>query len=159
MVELIPMTEKEYRTYVEQSMKEYAQEHMRAGRWSTEEALHKAEQELQEILPQGLHSSSNYLYMIVEKQIGKPVGVLWFALHARAGQQQVFVYDIAIFEEFRRHGYATQTFQLLEERARELGVTSISLHVFGHNFAAREMYEKLGYVATNIQMVKKLVAQ
>lgn len=159
MVELIPMTEKQYQTYVEQSIREYAQEHIRAGRWSTEEAQQKAEQELQVILPQGLHSPSHYLYMIGEKQMEKRVGVLWFALHAQAGEQRAFVYDVAIFEEFRRRGYATQAFQLLEERARELGATSIGLHVFGHNFAAREMYEKLGYVATNIQMVKKLATK
>jgi ribosomal protein S18 acetylase RimI-like enzyme len=159
MVELIPMTEQEYQMYVEQSIQEYAQEHVRGGRWSEEEALQRATQELQEILPQGLHSPGNYLYMIVEKQLEKRIGMLWFALHARAAQQQAFVYDVVIFEEFRRHGYATQAFQVLEERARELGVTSIGLHVFGHNFAAREMYEKLGYVATNIQMVKKLATE
>lgn len=159
MVELIPMTEHDYQMYVEQNIQEYAQEHVRGGQWSEEEALQQAKHELQEILPQGLHSPSNYLYMIVEQQLEKRVGVLWFALRAQAGHQQAFVYDVEIFEEFRRHGYATQAFQLLEERARELGATSIGLHVFGHNFEAREMYEKLGYVATNIQMVKKLATE
>jgi ribosomal protein S18 acetylase RimI-like enzyme len=98
---------------------------VRGGQWSEEEALQQAKHELQEILPQGLHSPSNYLYMIVEKQLEKRVGVLWFALRAQAGHQQAFVYDVGIFEEFRRHGYATQAFQLLEERARELGATSM----------------------------------
>jgi RimJ/RimL family protein N-acetyltransferase len=156
MVALIPMTENEYQMYVEQSLQEYAQENVRAGRWSQAEALQQAKQELQKILPQGFHSPGHYLSMIVDEQLEKRVGVLWFALRTQAGQQQAFVYDVVIFEAFRRHGYATRAFQLLEERARQLGAISIGLHVFGHNFASREMYEKLGYVATNIQMVKKL---
>jgi ribosomal protein S18 acetylase RimI-like enzyme len=159
MVALIPMTESEYQLYIEQSIQEYAWEHVRAGRWNEEEALQQAKQELQKILPQGFHSPSHYLYMIVDEQLEKRVGVLWFALRAQAGQQRAFVYDVVVFEEFRRRGYATRAFQLLEERARELGATSIGLHVFGHNVAARQMYEKLGYVATNIQMVKKLATE
>src|SRR5216110_2207977 len=156
MVELIPMTEKEYQMYLVLSIQEYAQDNVQAGQWSEKEALQEAEQALQKLLPQGLDSPGHYLYRIVDKQLEKHVGILWFGLHTQAHQQQVFVYDIAIFEEFRRLGYAMQAFQLLEERARKLGATSICLHVFGHNFAAREMYEKLGYVATNIQMLKKL---
>lgn len=156
MVELIPMTESEYQTYIEQIIHDYAQEHVQAGRWSQAEALQKAKQEFQQYLPQGLQSLDNYLYTIVEKQLKKPVGVFWFALHTQPGQQRIFVYDVVIFEEFRHHGYATQSFQLLEERARELGATAIGLHVFGHNVIAREMYKKLGYVETNIHMVKKL---
>jgi ribosomal protein S18 acetylase RimI-like enzyme len=85
--------------------------------------------------------------------------VLWFALRSRAGQQQAFVCDVVIFEEFRRRGYARRAFELLEGRARELGATSIGLHVFGHNGAARQLYEKLGFVATNILMVKKLAIE
>lgn len=156
MIELISMTELEYQMYAKKSIQEYAEEHVRGGRWSKEEALQKATEEVQAILPQGLRTPGNYLSMIVEKQSGVRVGVLWFAIQERAGQQQAFVYDVVIFEEFRRHGYATQAFQVLEKWIRELGATSIALHVFGHNFEAREMYEKLGYVATNIQMVKKL---
>jgi RimJ/RimL family protein N-acetyltransferase len=159
MIALIPMIESEYQVYIEQSLQEYAREHVRAGRWNEEEALHQAKQELQEILPQGLHSPDQYLSMIVDEQLGKPVGVLWFALRPRAGQQQAFVYDVVIFEEFRRHGYARRAFELLEERARELGATSIGLHVFGHNGAARQIYEKLGFVATNILLVKKLATE
>lgn len=156
MVTLIPMTENDYQAYLEQLIGEYAQDHVRGGRWGEQEALQRATQEIQQILPQGLHSPDNYLYMIVEEQSNQRVGILWFALNTRASKQQAFVYDIAIYEQFRRHGYATQAFRLLEEQARELGATSIGLHVFGHNVAARELYEKLGYIATNIQMMKKL---
>ena len=156
MTILIPMTEDEFQMYLEYHIQDYAQEHVKSGRWSEEEALEKSAEEYQQLLPQGLQTPNNHLFMVVDEQQEKNVGTLWFALQERAGQQQAFVYNVEIFEEFRRRGYASHAFQLLEERVAELGATSIGLHVFGHNRAAREMYEKLGYVATNINMVKKL---
>jgi RimJ/RimL family protein N-acetyltransferase len=156
MIELIPMTEQEFQTFQNQSIQDYAQDHVQAGRWSQQEALQQATQEFQELLPQGLHSPDQYLYMIVDNPSEQRVGLLWFAVRTQATQKMVFVYDVVIFEAFRRHGYATQAFQTLEDHARELGATSIGLHVFGHNHAARDLYEKLGYMPTNIQMVKQL---
>ncbi len=156
MITLVPMTEDEFQMYQEYSIQDYAQEHVKGGRWNEEEALREATREYQQLLPQGLLTPKQYLFMIVNEQLSKNVGILWFALRDQAGQQQAFVYDVEIFEEFRRRGYASQAFQLLEKQATELGATAIGLHVFGHNVAAREMYEKLGYVTTNIQMVKKL---
>jgi RimJ/RimL family protein N-acetyltransferase len=49
-----------------------------------------------------------------------------------------------------------QAMTKLEGEAKRLGLDRIGLHVFGHNSAARPLYEKLGYVPTNINMVKHL---
>ncbi|EEL31163.1 N-acetyltransferase [Bacillus toyonensis] len=40
--------------------------------------------------------------------------------------------------------------------AKELGMTKIGLHVFGHNKVTRGLYEKLDYEITNIKMVKSI---
>jgi ribosomal protein S18 acetylase RimI-like enzyme len=90
--------------------------------------------------------------MIIDEEQNKSVGVLWFDQR----EQQLFVNDIFIFEEFRRRGYARQTMQHLEKRAAELGATSIGLRVFGHNEAARILYEKLNYAVEHINMSKSL---
>ena len=37
-----------------------------------------------------------------------------------------------------------------------MGLHKMGLHVFGHNLAARALYEKLGYVPVNINMEKQL---
>jgi ribosomal protein S18 acetylase RimI-like enzyme len=44
----------------------------------------------------------------------------------------------------------------LENVAREKGVEKIGLHVFGHNAAARALYQKVGYIETNVNMSKKI---
>ncbi len=46
--------------------------------------------------------------------------------------------------------------RLLEKKVREQGFDTVSLHVFGHNHAGRELYEKSGYVVTNVNMSKKI---
>jgi ribosomal protein S18 acetylase RimI-like enzyme len=45
---------------------------------------------------------------------------------------------------------------LLEEKAREMGLKSLELHVFGSNHVARKLYETIGYETTNVLMSKKL---
>lgn len=69
---------------------------------------------------------------------------------------RAFIFNIEIDPRFRRRGYAMQAMTRLEDEARRMGLDSIGLHVFGHNTAARPLYEKLGYVATNINMSKRL---
>jgi ribosomal protein S18 acetylase RimI-like enzyme len=44
----------------------------------------------------------------------------------------------------------------LEELARGMGIREVALHVFGHNHAARALYEKAGYEITNINMTRTL---
>ncbi len=44
----------------------------------------------------------------------------------------------------------------LEDKAMELGLASLALHVFAHNPAAISLYEKLGYQVKGYNMTKAL---
>jgi len=156
MIRLVPMNETEYQEYLAVSIANYAQEHVKAGRWNAENALQSATQEYQQILTDGLDTKNQYLFTIVDELTGDKVGMLWFAATERANEPVAFIYDVNIYEPFRRRGYGEQAFQALETKVRALGLKNISLHVFGHNHAARAMYEKLGYVTTNVMMSKSL---
>lgn len=159
MIQLVPMNEQEYQDYLSYAIANYGQEHVKSGQWNQEEALEEATKEYQHYLPDGLQTPNQYLYSIVDEQSRAKVGILWFALSERAGEKTAFVYDVMVYEQFRRHGYGEQAFRELETKARSLGVTKISLHVFGHNHGAIAMYEKLGYIATDINMSKSLNPQ
>ncbi|HSO28244.1 MAG TPA: GNAT family N-acetyltransferase, partial [Anaerolineales bacterium] len=67
-----------------------------------------------------------------------------------------FIYDFVIDEAYRRRGYGRLALLALEDKAREMGIDQIALHVFGHNHAARALYESVGYQVTNLQMAKAL---
>ena len=150
------MSEANYQIYLSTAIVEYAQGHVDAGNWTAERALDLATQQYQKALPNGLYSKDNYFFSIEDETTQTVVGMLWFAVMEHGGRKGAYVFDVKIDEAFRRRGYGEQAFQALETKVRELGLPTISLHVFGHNLPARAMYEKLGYITTNVQMSKSI---
>ena len=110
-----------------------------------------------QFLPDGLATLNHFFFTIQDKDSGASVGELWYTIVERDGKRQFFVMDIEVREEYRRRGYGTAAFRVMEEAARNAGITTISLHVFAHNRPARAMYEKLGYVGHDEMMSKELV--
>ena len=152
MVRLVPMAPADFDPFFERLVRGYADEHIRAGRWSPEEGLAEARKETQRLLPTGLQTPGHSLFTILADAPEKKVGALWLAIEPRGA----FVYDLIVFEPFRRRGYAGEAMHLLEQVARYKGAKSILLHVFGDNQVARALYGKLGYRETNVMMAKSL---
>jgi ribosomal protein S18 acetylase RimI-like enzyme len=109
-------------------------------------------------LPDGVATKDNYLYDIVDEALGLTVGMIWLGHIMQGSKPVVFIDDFVIDEAQRRKGYGEQAMLAAEVQATALGYDTIALHVFGHNHAARALYEKLGYEITNINMAKKLTA-
>src|SRR5258708_37866426 len=153
---LIPMAEDEYQTWLTQAVKDYAQDKIDAGTWQPEEALSRSQADFASLLPQGRSTPNNHIYSIQDAAHGAHVGVLWIAVTAKGLRKSAFIYDIVIYEALRRHGYGEGTMLALEDKVRDLGLDTVGLHVFGHNKAALALYEKVGYVVTDINMSKTL---
>jgi ribosomal protein S18 acetylase RimI-like enzyme len=158
MVILKPMTATELQRFLEPAIAEYAHAHVEDGLWVETDALEKARKEFYDLLPDGVATPNQYLFTLLN-EAQQEVGVLWFAMRESQGQPAAFVYELRIDEPFRRRGYASQAFREMENKVRALGWSRISLHVFGSNRAARDLYEKLGYKATNVIMAKTLDPQ
>ena len=158
MVRLIPMNATEYQPYLDVSIREYAEDKVQSGNWQPEEALERSTQDFQKLLPDGVATKDNYLYDIVDEALGVKVGLIWLARMMQGTKPIMFIYDFRIDEAHRRKGYGEQAMLAAEVQAQALGYDTIALHVFGHNHAARALYEKLGYEITNINMAKKLTA-
>jgi ribosomal protein S18 acetylase RimI-like enzyme len=152
MIQLKPMPEADFKAYLEVLIPDYAQENVKSGRWTAEEALAASRAEIDKLLPDGLATENQYIFNIVADEETQPVGILWFAVD----KGKAFVYDIVTYDAFRRRGYATQALLIMEDKARQMGLNTISLHVFGNNHAARVLYQKLGFVETNVMMSKTL---
>jgi ribosomal protein S18 acetylase RimI-like enzyme len=73
-----------------------------------------------------------------------------------APTKSAFIFDIEMDPGERGKGYGRQTMQLLEAKARELGVRKMELHVFAKNAVAKSLYESLGYQTSSTNMVKRL---
>jgi ribosomal protein S18 acetylase RimI-like enzyme len=156
MIELVPMTEKEFKVFLEHSIHDYAESKARAGAWSKAEALTRSRREHKTLLRDGLRSKHHHLYTIRESQSGGAVGVLWFRAKLESAAAPGFIFDIEIHEAYRRKGYARQAMQQLEEIARKMGLRQLELHVFAFNEGARSLYEGLGYTVASFNMSKRL---
>ena len=159
MVRLISMTEAEFDAFMVVSMRDQALGQVLAGNWNAEEADELIEKLRDQLLPDDLVTPNHFFFTIEDQDSGAKVGGLWYTVVEQDGKRQFFVLDIQVYDEYRRRGYGTQAFRIMEEKAREMGITTISLHIFKHNRAAGAMYEKLGYVGTGEMMSKELGAE
>ncbi len=157
MLIFVPMPQDEYDSWRAASIADYAEENITSGRWTREDAQLKSEQEFSRLLPYGLSTRDNYVYSLVDETTSERVGMIWFArVNEEAGRGHAFLYDFRIDEGHRRKGYGTQALRQLDYRVRAMGMKAISLHVFAHNRAARDLYLKAGYAETNVIMAKEL---
>ena len=155
MVRLVPMDGDDWRDYLEFAMENYAQEKVRAGNWPADQALELARRAFQSLLPNGGATRDQFFYSIRDDE-GHKAGYLWLGVLREGCEPSAFLYDFLVFEPFRRQGIGAAALQAAEAKAKEMGLRRMGLHVFGHNLAARALYEKLGYVPVNINMEKTL---
>ena len=152
-VSLVPMSPERYVTWHAYSVAQYAEENVRSGRWTEDEALSKSQADFDSLLPDGLDSAGHVLWSVVDTA-GDEVGILWVATDRRPGH--AFIYDIEMNPDRRGQGFGTAALLALEDWCRGEGITTIGLHVFGHNSGAWELYKRMGYVETSVQMEKRL---
>lgn len=145
------MQHEDFESYFERDIREYAEEHVRNGNWSAEEALERSRKEHQQLLPDGLESRNQYLFSIIDASDQK-LGILWVNIE----NGRAFIYDFRIDEAQRGKGYGKQALVALDEKLKAMDVQSVGLHVFGDNIKAQELYKKMGYQITGIHMKKVL---
>ena len=156
MVALTPFTQGEFELYLQKGILRYAEENVKAGYWSASEAMEKSRSEHAKLLPEGLATPNQYLFSIREPVRDEQVGTIWLSADTESATPSGFIYDLFIYEPFRRKGFATGAMLALEAKAGDLGLKVIYLHVFAHNPAARSLYEKLGYGTLSTNMAKPL---
>ena len=156
MIELAQMPRERFAGYRDHLVRDYAQEKVRAGAWSPEEAPRRAAEDVDGQLPEGTDTEGHHLYLLRDRATAEEVGAVWIAVRDSGVGRSVWVYDIQVHEPFRRRGHATRALRAIESAARDLGADSVGLHVFGHNCAARALYERLGYETTSVVMRRRL---
>lgn len=151
---LRPMTHDEFAAYRESAVRDYADQVVESGTLPEEGALEKARVDYERLLPEGLDTPGHLLWTVLDAD--RPVGILWLETGERSDGRSAYVYDIAVREDCRRRGYGRAIMLAAEDACRERGAVSLRLNVFGHNHAARSLYEQLGFETTSVQMRKRL---
>lgn len=154
-VKLIPMKEETFKQYYKNSLEDYAYEHVKAGSWKGDEAVQKATEEFEQLLPDGLATKDHFLFSVLHDS--EPIGILWLYVTPTDQEKLAFIYDIELEEEQRGKGLGKATMVALDEYAKLEGVKQIRLHVFAHNQRAVELYKTMGYEMTDYHMQKRLL--
>ena len=141
-VTLRPMTT-EFLAYRERLVTEYAQDIFGIGAFADlAAALDASEQSTRELLPDGPDTPGQHLWSAYDGDTA--VGILWIAVDG----PKAYIYDIEVHADQRRRGYGREILDAGALAARDLGAEVLGLNVFGHNDAARALYERAGYVTT-----------
>ena len=148
------MPQPEFDEYLKRLIPEYAADNVRAGYWDESEALERSRQQIKSLLPQVLQTKDHYIFFSVYDGDQK-VGMIWLKANVDRPGRDGFIFDVIVDERFCGKGYGKQV-MALEEKALELGLKSIGLHVFAYNTVAKKLYESVGYEVTSLNMVKKL---
>lgn len=154
---LVPMGRDALAAFAEHAIADYAHDSVQAGRWPAAGALERARAEFDRLLPQGIETPGHFLYEIRDEGAGVTVGALWFAIDAKNDPSAGYLYSVRVDPAFRGHGHAKAALDRLEEIALARGLTSMGLHVFGHNTTAQALYRSQGYWITGLVMRKPLL--
>lgn len=150
-VRLRPVREDELPAFVDSVFRFYVTDLQRHAGFTRAEAETKATNDHAAILPEGRPLDGHHL-LVVEDEQGTTLGRVWYADR----EPDVFLYAIEIDEEHRGRGHGRKAMEALEALAREQGVSSIWLNVFGGNDVARSLYRSLGYGEASVHMSKRL---
>ncbi|PZR51643.1 hypothetical protein DNL40_15330 [Xylanimonas oleitrophica] len=142
VVRLVPMTPESFESYLAGAVEEYAHELHDSAGGTFEDALARAHQEYEELLPRGLESDGQLLFDVQDATTGEVAGVLWLGLRPPSA---AFVYDVHLRPEHRGRGLGRATMRAAAAWCREAGLDVLGLNVFGHNTVARSLYDSLGY--------------
>jgi GNAT superfamily N-acetyltransferase len=140
-LELRPMTQEEFDAFLAGSTETYIAELAAAG-MSEESARERGEQQMAELIPNGLDSPGQSFFLGWVRD--EPVGTLWLSTE----RPMAFVYEVEVDEAQRRRGYGEGIMTAGARWCREQGHPALGLNVFAHNPGARALYDKLGYRVT-----------
>jgi len=157
MIKLIPMQQNEFDTFFEGNIIRYAEENVNNGHWQADDALEKSRSAFLRFLPDGRQSKDQYIFNIFDDEQDSKIGILWVEVKMDEPDHPAFFYDFVIDEHYRGKGLGKKTLLVLDGKLKEMGAKSVALHVFGHNTTAFELYKKMGYEVTNINMRKVYV--
>jgi len=152
MINLENMTKKEYKVYIQKSIKKYTKEILKSG-WKSNksDARKTAKSQYKYVIKKGYKNPKYDFYNIVNIE-GKRVGYLWLIKKKKA----VYLAELYIGKKYRYQGYGRDTLHKLEKMAKKLKYNRIELSVFGHNKIAQSLYTQQGFKAISEFRIKRL---
>lgn len=159
-IRLLRLSREEREAFLESQVREYADEKSRAGLWTQEESLPKAEEDIRRLLVADGLRAHRFLKGVLER---RTVGWVWVGPvpGSTPGSMSRWLYQITVEEALRGLGHGRALLAATEAYLRARGVRELRLNVFAWNQVARRLYETAGYAIASrsragLEMRKRL---
>lgn len=144
------LTDDEIKTYLPHAKKGYVHDLTTAGALSDDRAIALADKDFDWVV---VNSSSEY-YGAFDEIDGAIVNVAVFCValdgvDVAHDEPTLHLYDLEVFEPYRRHGYGLAILGEVREMALDRGAESVRLTVWAGNDGARELYRAAGFMPEN----------
>lgn len=157
-LKLQKMNSQQYENFLKTQTAEYAKEKISNGLWQEADAQQRASEEFESLLPNGLETYNNYLYVITDDQVNV-YGYVWLAdivNYDEPDKKYLFIYNFAVLPKYQQQGIGRQAMKLVFQKAKDLDYVELGLHVFGNNKQAIHLYNESGFKTVDLVMKKKL---
>jgi len=151
-----PLTDEQVAFYLPHSQVGYVEDLVRAGAMDEATARRKAAADYADL---GIGSGTTYVAGYADVGGSEEwVGVIGWALKGFDGSDEptLFIYDLEVFERFRRRGYGEALLAHAAAEARRAGARSVRLTVWEGNDGAKALYRRLGFVDESARMRMRL---
>jgi len=152
MIELQPMSGDTFEERMRRSKRRLAEERARIKGTAIADEERSLDAMMAQLLPDGVETPGQAFRTIVAVETGASVGFVWYGTMPGRTPGTRFLFDIEIDLAHRRRGYAFAALRAVIGALRTDGALRLDLEVRGENAAARALYAKLGFRATNVQM-------
>ncbi|MFB6711861.1 MULTISPECIES: GNAT family N-acetyltransferase [unclassified Streptomyces] len=136
-----PMTRAEYPEWLASEKVAYADDIVRAGALSREEAVLKSDRDFAELIPEGLATPDN-TFLVLEAA-GEPIGTGWLK-HGHL-PEVTYGYSLYVQEGHRGKGYGRAAMSAGEQATLAAGDSTLMFTVWGGNEVAMNLYTSAGY--------------
>ena len=153
MISLARIEQSDFEDYLSRVISMYAEESIRAGRWTREEAFEKSRRETLSLLGDGANTKNSHMFWLHAE--GQKIGYAWFG-DVDPTKRQAYLFALEVFPGFQGRGYGREAMNKIEGLAKGYGYSSIGLHVFAFNAAAMELYLHSGFEVVSHMMKKKI---
>jgi len=153
-IRLVPINAQQFPSWRQRCHAEYKADLIAAGETEDVADRHSADS-LDRAFPADAPTADNAVFHLTHDTDGT-VGYLWIGRDSSGDPASWWVWDVVVEPEHRGKGYGRAAMRLAEDHARAAGARTLGLSVFGHNVAARGLYESVGYETTTVKMRKHL---
>jgi RimJ/RimL family protein N-acetyltransferase len=127
------------------------------GYWTADEAPRRAQEEFDQLLPNGKDSPGHFLNTVFTEPGGQPIGSVWYAVEHRPSFDVLYVHWVGIYAAARGRGYTIPIAEKLESEARRLGVRRLIGLVWGDNPRIKAAASRAGFRVTSAIFEKEII--